>query len=147
MKFNPIRNIIHFVHYKLTLGHFKQIGIYNISEFNSRISVGGGLWGITFFIIIFLRNKLRSNDVYLGFLPTKIENESAFLFISLISILLSTFLLFRPVKFKTFWKIHKSITKSKVYFYQLRRKFILQFLGIVIIFFVIRALLKFYYPN
>ncbi|NCS93443.1 MAG: hypothetical protein GW761_06540 [Leptospira sp.] len=147
MKFNPKRNILHFIHYKLTSNLFKQTEIYYTSEFSSRIAVGGGLWGITFFIIIFLRNKLRSNDAYLGFLPTKIENESAFLFISLISILLTTFLLFRLVKFKTFWKIHKSITKSKVYYYQLRRKFILQFLGIVIVFFVIRALLKFYYPN
>lgn len=147
MKFNPIQNIIHFVHYKLTLGHFKHIGIYNISEFNSRISVGGGLWGITFGFLLWLHFNLGFDFSFIRFIFQKTEDKLTFIVVSLFSILFSTFILFRPVKFKTFWKIHKSITKNNEYYKQLKRKFIFQFIAVVCIFFVIRAFLKYYYQN
>jgi hypothetical protein len=147
MKFNPIQNIIHFVHYKLTSNLFKQTEIYYTSEFSSRIAVGSMLNVSIIILYSWLRNNLGIDFSIFESKLYNIDNETTFIIKFFFTSILYTLLLFRPVRFKTFWKIHKSITKNEEHYKQLKRKFIFQFVGIVIIFFIIRALLKFYYPN
>jgi hypothetical protein len=147
MKFNPIQNIIHFIHYKLTSNLFKQTEIYYTSEFYSRIAVGTGLCGIILVILLWLHFNLAFNFTFISPIFEIFINKTSFALTFLFVAIIITFILFRPVKFKTFWKIHKSITKNEEYYKQLKRKFIFQLIGIVIIFFIIIALLKYYYQN
>jgi hypothetical protein len=147
MNFNPTTNLLHFFHYKLTLIQFRKLHLYIFAELISRMMIGILLFTIISFFLFWLKNNFELDFFHILFFFQLKDHKVSFVIAYYSYFLFFTLLLFRPVKFKTFWKIHKSITKSKVYYYQLRRKFILQFLGIVIIFFVIRALLKFYYPN